>query len=107
LIVKQYKSKTVCFSFHPELFNIVEYEYLEDNMATTSLSLEEHWEIHIKNEIASRRYGFDSEVVRDALHAKEERNSKLDALPSHLAQGANQAASGEYTGKGLYFACLV
>jgi len=54
-------------------------------MATTSLSLREHWEVYIKNEIASGRYGPDSEVVRDALRAMEERKSKLDALRSHLA----------------------
>ena len=40
------------------------------------------------------RYGSASEVVRDALRAMEERK-KLDALRSHLAQGANQATSGE------------
>ncbi|MGF1644794.1 MAG: type II toxin-antitoxin system ParD family antitoxin, partial [Thiotrichales bacterium] len=54
-------------------------------MATTSLSLGEHWEAFIKNEISSGRYGSASEVVRDALRAMEERKSKLDALRSHLA----------------------
>ena len=38
-------------------------------MATTSLSLGEHWEVFIKNEISSGRYGSASEVVRDALPA--------------------------------------
>ena len=42
-------------------------------MATTSLSLGEHWEVFIKNEISSGRYGSASEVVRDALRAMEER----------------------------------
>ncbi|MGD9169274.1 MAG: type II toxin-antitoxin system ParD family antitoxin [Candidatus Thiodiazotropha sp.] len=65
-------------------------------MATTSLSLGEHWEAYIKNEIASGRYGSASEVVRDALRAMEERKSKLDALRSHLAQGAKQAESGKF-----------
>ena len=65
-------------------------------MATTSLSLGEHWEVFIKNEIASGRYGSASEVVRDALRAMEEHKSKLDALRSHLAQGAEQARAGEF-----------
>ncbi|MGD8909743.1 MAG: type II toxin-antitoxin system ParD family antitoxin, partial [Chromatiales bacterium] len=51
---------------------------------------------YIKNEIASGRYGSASEVVRDALRAMEERKSKLDALRSHLAQGAKQAESGKF-----------
>lgn len=60
-------------------------------MATTSLSLGEHWEVFIKNEISSGRYGSASEVIRDALRAMEERKSKLEALRSHLSEGAAQA----------------
>ena len=65
-------------------------------MATTSLSLGEHLEVYIKYEIASGRYGSASGVVLDALRAMEERKNKLDALRSHLAQGAKQAESGEF-----------
>ncbi len=65
-------------------------------MATTSLSLGEHWEVFIRNEISSGRYGSASEVVRDALRAMEERKSKLEALRSHLVQGAEQARAGEF-----------
>jgi antitoxin ParD1/3/4 len=65
-------------------------------MASTSLTLGEHWEKFIKNEIASGRYGSASEVVRDGLRALEERKTKLDALRAHLAQGAAQAAKGEF-----------
>jgi len=65
-------------------------------MATTSLSLGEHWEIFIRNEVASGRYGSASEVVRDALRAMEERKSKLEVLRTHLAQGAQQAGAGEF-----------
>ena len=65
-------------------------------MATTSLSLGEHWELFIKNEVASGRYGSASEVVRDALRVMEERKTKLEALRAHLAEGAEQAKSGEF-----------
>jgi len=47
-------------------------------MATTSLSLGEHWETFIKNEISSGRYGSASKAFRDALRAMEERKSKLE-----------------------------
>ena len=65
-------------------------------MANTSLSLGEHWEIFIKNEVSSGRYGSASEVVRDALRALEERKSKLEALRTHLAEGVSQASNSEF-----------
>ncbi|NOV32611.1 type II toxin-antitoxin system ParD family antitoxin [Methylomonas sp. ZR1] len=65
-------------------------------MATTSLSLGEHWEVFIRSEIASGRYGSASEVVRDALRELEERKHKLAALRAHLAEGATQASRGEF-----------
>jgi antitoxin ParD1/3/4 len=51
-------------------------------MATTRLSLGEHWEVFIKNEVSSGRYGSAREVVRDALRHMEERNTKL-VTPFH------------------------
>ena len=65
-------------------------------MATTSLSLGNHWEVFIKNEIACGRYGSASELVRDALRHLEERNSKLAALRAHLAEGEAQATKDEF-----------
>ncbi|MGD8589014.1 MAG: type II toxin-antitoxin system ParD family antitoxin [Chromatiales bacterium] len=65
-------------------------------MATTTLSLGEHWETFIKNEVASGRYGSASEVVRDALRHMEEYNSKVEALQAHLAEGEKQAQNGEF-----------
>lgn len=70
-------------------------------MASTSLTLGEHWEIFIKNEIASGRYGSASEVVRDALRTLEERKAKLSALRAHLGEGAAQAQAGEYVDQPL------
>lgn len=65
-------------------------------MATTSLSLGEHWEVFIKNEVTSGRYGSASEVVRDALRHMEEHNGKLEALRKHLAEGEIQAVKGSF-----------
>ena len=65
-------------------------------MATTRLSLGEHWETFIRKEIATGRYGSASEVVRDALRTLEERKAKLEALRAHLAQGALQAREGQF-----------
>jgi len=65
-------------------------------MATTSLSLGEHWEVFIKNEVRSGRYGSASEVVRDALRDMEERKSKLYALKIHLLKGEEQALREEF-----------
>jgi len=70
-------------------------------MGTTSFSLGEHWEVFIKNEIASGRYGSASEVIRDALRTLEERRTKLEALRAHLTEGADQAARGEYVDQSL------
>lgn len=65
-------------------------------MATTSLSLGEHWEVFIKNEVKSGRYGSASEVVRDALRNLEERKSKLNALRTYLSEGEEQALREEF-----------
>lgn len=70
-------------------------------MATTSLSLGEHWETFIKSEIASGRYGSASEVVRDALRTLEDRKAKLEALREHLAEGARQARDGQFVDQSL------
>ena len=65
-------------------------------MATTSLSLGEHWETFIRQQISSGRYGSASEVVRDALRDLEMKEQKLAALRAHLDEGAKQAAAGEF-----------
>ena len=69
------------------------------DMANTSLTLGRRWELFIKNEVASGKYGSASEVVRDALRHMEEHQSKLNALRTHLAIGAEQVARGEFSTK--------
>lgn len=56
-------------------------------MATTSLSLGEHWEVFIKNEVSKGRYGSASEVVRDALRHMEEKQQKFLALRAAIIEG--------------------
>lgn len=65
-------------------------------MASTSLTLGEHWEAFVRNEVASGRYGSASEVIRDALRTLEERKARLAALRAHLAEGASEAARGSF-----------
>lgn len=70
-------------------------------MATTSVTLGEHWESFIKSEVASGRYGTASEVIRDALRGLEERKHKMEALRLHLAEGAAQSERGDYVTQSL------
>ncbi len=65
-------------------------------MATTSVSLGRHWEEFIRLEVDSGRYGSASEVLRAALRELEEKNKRMEALRTHLAEGAGQAARGEF-----------
>lgn len=63
-------------------------------MATTSMTLGPHWESFIRSEIDSGRYASASEVVRAALRQLEDKSKSLEALRTHLAEGADQAAKG-------------
>ena len=65
-------------------------------MATTSLTLTEHWDTFIKREIDSGRYSSASEVVRAALRELEDKGKRLEALRQHLAEGAQQAAKRDF-----------
>ncbi|NOQ36232.1 MAG: type II toxin-antitoxin system ParD family antitoxin [Methylococcaceae bacterium] len=70
-------------------------------MAITNLSLGEHWDVFIKNEVKSGRYGSANEVVRDALRDMEARKSKLDTLRTHLSKGETQAIRGDFVTESL------
>lgn len=66
-------------------------------MANTSLTLGNHWEYFIKQEITSGRYASASEVVRAALRVLEENkaNSKLNKLRAALIEGEKSGDAGE------------
>ncbi len=65
-------------------------------MASTSLTLSPHWATFISREIESGRFASASEVVRAALRELEEKGERLVALRKHLAEGADQAARGDF-----------
>ena len=55
----------------------------------TSVTLGEHFDGFIAHQIESGRYGSASEVIRAALRALEDSESKLDALRQMLVDGEN------------------
>ena len=56
-------------------------------MATTSFTLGEHWEVFMKNQILSGKYGSASELVRDGLRLLERRETKIAALQKAITEG--------------------
>lgn len=55
----------------------------------TSISLGEHFEKFIQNEISTGRYGSASEVVRTALRLLETEERKIKALRLAIEKGEN------------------
>jgi len=55
----------------------------------TSISLGDHFESFIQNEISTGRYSSVSEVVRSALRLLEAEEKKIKALRSALEEGEN------------------
>ncbi len=61
----------------------------------TSISLGEHFDSFIANQIETGRYGSASEVVRAGLRMLEDAESKLNTLRRMLAEG-EQSGPAEY-----------
>ncbi|SET67800.1 type II toxin-antitoxin system ParD family antitoxin [Thalassotalea agarivorans] len=55
----------------------------------TSITLGDHFDSFIANQIQSGRYGSASEVVRSALRLLESQETKLNSLRRMLVEGEN------------------
>ena len=62
---------------------------------TTSISLGEHFESFIDQQLASGRYGSASEVIRASLRLLEEREHKIEGLRKALLDGERSGDVGE------------
>lgn len=60
----------------------------------TSISLGDHFEGFIAEQITKGRYGSASEIVREGLRLVEEREQKLEALRQALIEGENSGDAG-------------
>jgi len=67
----------------------------------TSISLGDHFEGFISEQIESGRYGSVSEVIRASLRLLEEREGKIGALRHALIEGENSGDAGELSMKGI------
>ena len=59
----------------------------------TSISLGDHFNAFIEQQISHGRYGSASEVVRAGLRQLEDNETRLSALRAALADGENSGAS--------------
>lgn len=66
----------------------------------TSISLGDHFENFINNEIKSGRYGSVSEVIRTALRLLENEERKLNELRSTLIEGEQSGLVENFDPKG-------
>ena len=66
-------------------------------MANTSLTLGEHWEVFMKNQISSGKYGSASEVVRDGLRLLERRETKMEFLQRAITEGIDSGIAENFS----------
>lgn len=56
-------------------------------MATTSVSLGEHWEAFLRAQVETGRFATISEVLRESLRQMELRESRVSALRAAIQEG--------------------
>lgn len=61
----------------------------------TSVSLGEHFESFISDQVRDGRYGSASEVIRASLRLLEEHERKVKALQQAITDGINSGDAGE------------
>ncbi|MCF7501243.1 type II toxin-antitoxin system ParD family antitoxin [Pseudoalteromonas sp. L1] len=59
----------------------------------TSITLGDHFDSFIANQIQSGRYGSASEVIRSALRLLETQETKMDTLRQLLVEGENSGVA--------------
>lgn len=65
-------------------------------MASTSVTLGEHWEGFIRAQIESGRYATASEVLRESLRLMERRDAKIEALREAIKEGLESPLDGPF-----------
>lgn len=70
-------------------------------MATTSVSLGEHWEAFLRAQVETGRFATISEVLRESLRQMEVREARLAALRAALIEGENSGTPEPFVGEAI------
>jgi len=71
-------------------------------MKNTSITLGEHFDRYIAEQLASGRYRTVSELIREALRLHEEREIKIAALRAAVDEGLTSGIDDGFSFEGLH-----